>query len=223
MLKGIIFDLDGVITDTAKYHFQAWKELGEKLNIKIDKEFNEKLKGVSRMDSLNLILEHYGLEDNYSEEEKIKLATMKNLIYQELIGEVTPEDLLPGISLLLQEAQKENIKMAIASASHNGPFLLKKLEIEDYFDVVVDPAELKNGKPNPEIFLKATELLSLKTNEVVGIEDALAGIESINNAGIFSIAVGDMDLLSTANVVESRTDNITLSGIKKELKDYSKI
>ncbi|MHA6603768.1 beta-phosphoglucomutase [Aerococcus urinae] len=221
VIKGILFDLDGVITDTAEFHYQAWKQLAKELNIIINRNFNEKLKGISRMESLNKILEYGNRYDDFTNDEKLKLTDKKNEHYIELIKTISSKDLLPGIKTLLKDSHAENIKMSIASASKNAPFILKQLGIEKYFDAIVDPSSLQKGKPDPEIFLKATSLLGLKTTEVVGIEDSIAGVDSINNANIFSIGVGDKRDLKEADIVVPNTENLSLNVIKKEFARFS--
>lgn len=223
MLKGIIFDLDGILTDTVDFHFRAWQEISSELNIKIDETFNEKLKGVSRLDSLNLILEKGNKKEKYTADEKKVITEKKNQIYINLIQQLKPNDILPGMKELLEDIKTNNIKMAIASASKNAPYILKKLEIDAYFDAIVNPEKLKKGKPDPQIFSTAVKLLQLKNNEVVGIEDSSAGIESINRAGIYSIAVGDNNDLSNANIVIKSTQELTLDLIKKNLKQEEKV
>lgn len=209
MIKGLIFDLDGVITDTAEYHYLAWKSLAEKIDISIDRKFNEQLKGISRMESLELILQHGNKADAYTDAEKEELATQKNEEYKEYIKEITPADLLPGIDTLLKEAKERGMGMALASASKNGPEIMKRLEIEDLFDGVVDPASLKAGKPDPEIFFRGAEILGLSVDECIGLEDAEAGIESINGAGMFSVGVGSKEAMKEADyAVESTADLI---------------
>lgn len=215
MLRGLIFDLDGVITDTAEFHFQAWQVLAEDLGVALTREFNENLKGVSRGESLNRILALGQLEDAFSEQEKEALAAKKNDYYLTLIEQITPKDLLPGIPSLLQDAKREDMRIALASASKNGPVILEKLQIEHFFDAIVDPAALQHGKPHPEIFEQARRKLDLRTTEVVGIEDAYSGIQSINGAGIFSIGVGSTDSMKEADFVVADTAELTLELIKE--------
>ncbi|GEK89584.1 beta-phosphoglucomutase [Alkalibacterium putridalgicola] len=214
MIKGLIFDLDGVITDTAEYHYLAWKSLAKKLGIEMDREFNEQLKGISRMESLDLILKHGNKENDYTEEEKQELATQKNEEYQHYIEEITHNDLLPGIETLLKEAKEKGIGMALASASKNGPKIIRQLEIDELFDgTVVDPASLSAGKPDPEIFIKGAEVLGLKPEECVGLEDAEAGVESINAAGMFSVGVGSEAAMHKADYIVKDTKELTLDKI----------
>lgn len=213
MIKGLIFDLDGVITDTAEYHYLAWKSLAEKIGIEIDREFNEQLKGISRMESLDLILKHGNKEQSYTEAEKEELATQKNEEYKESIKEITPDDLLPGIEKLLKEAKEKNLGLVLASASKNGPAIMENLQITDLFDGIVDPASLKAGKPDPEIFIRGAEMLGLETEECVGLEDAEAGIESINGANMFSVGVGSKEAMKQADYAVEDTSKLDLNTI----------
>lgn len=215
MIKGFIFDLDGVLTDTAEYHYLAWKKLADRLGIQLDREMNEQLKGISRMDSLDRILAIGNQMDRYTLEEKEKLADEKNEDYKELILEVTPNDLLPGIANLLADLRAKDIRLALASASKNGPVIMERLGIADMFDTVVDPATLAKGKPDPEIFIKGAQQLNLKPIECVGVEDAQAGIESINAAGIFSVGVGTKEMMKEADYAVTSTQELKLEEILK--------
>lgn len=189
-LKGVLFDLDGVITDTAHYHYLAWKKTAESIGIEFDEVFNENLKGVSRIDSLLLILKKDNRENDFTEEEIEALAADKNEFYVSLLQEITPADVLPGIKELIVALKKQNLKCAIASVSKNARTVLSALGMEQEFDYIVDAAKITKSKPNPEIFIEATRGLGLKSSEVIGIEDAQAGIEAINAAGIISVGVG---------------------------------
>lgn len=207
MKKGFVFDLDGVITDTAKYHYIAWKELASEIGIEIDLKFNEQLKGISRMDSLERILTLGNKNDAYTEVEKEALATKKNTHYVQLLQSLTPDDLLPGVKTFLDEAKAKNIPCAIASASKNAPFILDKLGVMQDFDTIVDPATLKKGKPDPEIFIQAALALGIEPTEAVGFEDAQAGIDGIKAAGMYAVGVYSGEELHGADViVEKLTD-----------------
>ncbi|MBM5720155.1 beta-phosphoglucomutase [Listeria ivanovii] len=189
-LKGVLFDLDGVITDTAHYHYLAWKKTAESIGIEFDEAFNENLKGVSRMDSLLLILKKDNRENDFTKEELEKLAADKNEFYVSLLQEISPADVLPGIKELIVALKKQNLKCAIASVSKNARTVLSALGMEQNFDYIVDAAKITKSKPDPEIFIEATRGLGLTPSEVVGIEDAQAGIEAINAANIVSVGVG---------------------------------
>lgn len=203
MIKGIIFDLDGVIVDTAKYHFLAWERLAKELNIEFTHEDNEKLKGVSRMNSLDIILEK-GTKI-LSEEEKIKYATQKNNWYVDYLNELKEDEILDGILDLLKLLKEKNIKVALGSASKNAPFILKKLNLESYFDSVVDGNSVSNAKPDPEVFLEAAKKLNLESNDCLVIEDAAAGVKAAINANMKVIGIGNKAILSEANIVFSNT------------------
>ena len=209
-MKAVLFDLDGVITDTAVYHYHAWKALGEKIGIEIDEEFNEELKGVSRTDSLNRILAKGNKEEAYSQTEKETMAAEKNELYKTMIEEMSPKDILPGIEALLDGLKERNILIGLASASQNGPTILEKLQLTDYFDEIVDPAKLKAGKPDPEIFLTGAKDLGVKPQDCVGVEDAAAGVEAIAAADMVSVGVGDADTLGKATKVVPETGALTV-------------
>lgn len=219
MIEAIIFDLDGVITDTAKYHYLAWKELGSKIDIEIDEEVNESLKGISRMESLERILAYGNKESEFSSEEKLDMANNKNDYYISLIQNLTPKDILPGIECLLNEIKSKSIKIGLASASKNAISVLTNLKLIDCFDFIADASKCKNSKPAPDIFLMAAEGLNVEPKNCIGIEDASSGIDAINSAGMYSVGVGDFKTLSKANYVVDKTDNLTLSNI---LSEYNK-
>jgi beta-phosphoglucomutase len=199
-LKAVIFDLDGVITDSAKYHYLAWKELADELGIPFDEEYNEKLKGVSRMESLDLILAN-GRGRVWSEEEKVRMAEKKNDNYKELIKQITPADLLPGIEEFLRELRDNGIRIALASVSKNAPFILHQLELEEYFDYVADAAKVEHAKPFPDIFLAGMNAFGLRPEECVGIEDARTGIEAIHRAGMKAVGVGTPSEMEEADFI----------------------
>lgn len=211
-IKLFVFDLDGVLTETSQQHYLAWKELADELGIEIDHEFNETLKGVSRMDSLDRILARGDQQDKYTSEEKIALATKKNTNYQSMIQAFTRDQLFDGVYDLLLELKNKGIKIALGSASKNGPKLLDAMGITDLFDYVVNPATVR-GKPHPDIFLKACEVLQVDPSEAVGVEDAVSGVEAIKKAGMFAIGIGDSKILSQADIVYPETKNIRLNDI----------
>lgn len=214
-MKAVLFDLDGVITDTAIYHYQAWKEMASKLGIEIDEVFNEQLKGVSRMDSLQLILEKGGLGNRYSESEKVKMADDKNIVYKQMIEKVSPKDLLPGIKELLKDLKDKGVLLGLASASQNGPVILDRLEVTQYFNTIVNPAELRVGKPDPEIFVKGAQQLGVNPKDCVGVEDAAAGVQAINGAGMVSVAIGNQTTLAAANIVVPATEDVSADLLEK--------
>lgn len=215
MKKGLIFDLDGVLTDTAKYHYLAWKELASSLGITIDLAFNEELKGISRMDSLERILAYGNQENRYSQAEKETFATEKNQAYVALLQQLTPADLLPGVAEFLADAKKHHLPCGVASASKNAPFILEKLGIADSFAVIVDPDSLTKGKPDPEIFLKAAEGLGISPAEAVAFEDAQAGVDGIKAAGMYAVAVVEVEPLKGADRWVHRLDELAVADLIK--------
>lgn len=198
-MRGFVFDLDGVLADTAKYHYMAWRQLAAELGITIDKQFNEQLKGISREESLERILIYGGKSEIFSDAEKAELAEKKNRHYVELLAELTPEEVLPGVRYFLMNVRRLEIPCAVASASKNAPLILTKLAINDYFVGVVDPATLTKGKPDPEIFIKAAQLMALQPAEVIGFEDVQAGIDGIKGCGMYAIGIGDTQQLKGAD------------------------
>ena len=210
-MKLVIFDMDGVLTESSRQHFEAWRALARELGIEIDLEFNEKLKGVSRIESLERILEHGGKRELYTGEEINTLANKKNEHYKELITHFTRDNLFEGVIKHFNYLKNNGIKIAIGSASKNAPFLLKAMEIDSFVDYIVNPAEIKNGKPAPDIFLKAAEALGIAPSECIGVEDAEAGVEAIKAAGMFAIGVGREEDLPLADVVYEHTKDIDFS------------
>ncbi len=202
-VKAILFDLDGVITDTAKYHFNAWKKAAAKIGIDLDDSFEEKLKGVSREESLSLILDYN--KKGLSDEEFKEILKYKNDLYLSSLKELTNSDILEGIKELFEKLSFNKIKIVIASGSKNAPYIIGKLDLNSYIDAIVDPSCLKS-KPNPDIFLKAVELSGVDKDNCIAIEDAQSGIDAINKAKIFSVAIGD---LKEANLKLNSTKDLT--------------
>ena len=203
--KAFIFDLDGVLTDTAEYHYQAWKNLADRLDMKFDRKDNERLKGVSRQQSLEIILNINEKEHFFRENEKQRLAEEKNEEYVRLIRQVKPGDILPGILPFLEEAKGQGLKLAVASASKNAGTVLHGLGIEKMFDYIADAAKINHTKPDPEVFLNCAAHLGISPGACVGFEDAQAGIEAIHAAGMYAVGIGvdvttrrpDLELEST--------------------------
>lgn len=207
VVKGVLFDLDGVICDTAHYHYLAWKKLANHLGGDIDEGFNESLKGISREESLKLILEK--LNQELDEEEFAKMTKMKNIWYLEMLEQLSPADILPGINEFIEELKQKGVKIAIASASQNAPFILEKIKLDHLIDTIADPRQVKNNKPAPDIFLLAAKQINLKPEECIGVEDSQAGINALNAGSIKSIAIGSnltgatMNLPTTAKLTTS--------------------
>ena len=213
-IKGILLDLDGVITETAEYHYQAWKELASEIGITIDRQFNECLKGVSRMDSLELILRHGGVADQYSDEEKAALAERKNRRYSELLKNLTPDNVLPGIRTFLQEARADGMKLGLASASKNARAIMDALNLTQSIDFIADAAAARS-KPAPDIFLLAAEGLGLLPENCIGIEDASAGIKAIHAAGMRAVGIGDVATLHEADLLLPETGQLVYGHVKR--------
>jgi beta-phosphoglucomutase len=205
--------LDGVITDTAQLHGQAWHKTADSVNTEWTSELAAGLKGISRMDSLEMILAAGGHAGEYTQAQKEQLAEDKNNYYKTLIATLTPADILPGMAAFLKELKDGGYKLSVASASKNAPTILKGLGISDLFDGIVDPASLHAGKPDPEIFAKGAELLNLQPNEVIGLEDSTAGLKSINGAGEVSLGIGDAQEMHEANIIFADTSMVSLANI----------
>lgn len=188
MRKGILFDLDGVICFTDQYHYRAWKSLADRLGIYFDAAINDRLRGVGRMESLDIILEKS--EKIYSEQEKKAFADEKNEIYKELLRQMTPEDLPEEVSRTLKELRRRKVLMAIGSSSKNTRLILKQIGLDGFFDAVIDGNRIKNSKPDPEVFIKAAEALGLAREECLVVEDAKAGIEAAHAGNIKAAAIG---------------------------------
>lgn len=186
-----IFDLDGVITETSTAHFYAWKELANEMGFDIPLEVMDKVRGIPRMEALDIVLTYNTSNNDFDLDYKEKLANRKNQIYLNKISNYNRSNLNDGVIELFNFLKEHNKKIALASSSRNAEYLLKALKIEEYFDAVVDPSTIKNGKPAPDIFLKACDLLNIPPEKSIGIEDSQAGIESIIKAGLTPIGIGD--------------------------------
>ena len=189
MIKGIIFDLDGVLAFSDKYHYKAWKFIADKEGIYFDEIINNRLRGVSRMESLDIILEKASKE--YTEEEKLNLATVKNNLYVEYLDELKPSDIYLDTRKTLDILKEKGIKLAIGSSSKNTLKILTKTDLLHYFDVIVDGNKIKNSKPHPEVFLKAKDELNLEKEECLVIEDAFSGVDAAKDGGIKAVGIGD--------------------------------
>lgn len=212
-MKGFIFDLDGVIVDTAKFHFLAWKKAAGFFGFDLTLELNEKLKGVSRMDSLNKILGWAGVRISADEFEK--LANEKNEDYLSYVESMTERDILPGVSKFLEELKKSGYPIALGSASKNAPAILHKTGLYNMFDAIVDGNSVATAKPDPEVFLIAAKKIGMKPKDCVVFEDSEAGIEAANTAGMVSVGLGDKKNLGNADYVFSNMTEIDLKMIKK--------
>jgi beta-phosphoglucomutase len=207
-ISAVIFDLDGVIVSTDEYHYQAWKQISYQEGIFFDRNINERLRGVSRMESLEIILSHSG--KNYSEREKEVLAQQKNDVYCELLNKLSPNDILPGVINLLLSLKAKHIKIAIGSSSKNTPFILKQIGLTANFDAIADGNGIKNSKPDPEVFLLAAEKLGVRPEECVVIEDAQAGIDAAIAAGMIAVGVGSAANCFNAHIKLTDLSNVNI-------------
>ncbi|MES2874621.1 MAG: beta-phosphoglucomutase [Bacteroidota bacterium] len=207
-----IFDLDGVIVDTATYHYEAWKRLANSLGFDFTHEQNEQLKGISRMDSLDLVLGWGNTQK--SPVEKIQLAQQKNAWYLELIGQMKADEILPGVRQFIEELKAAGVRIALGSASKNSAEILERTGISDFFDVIVDGNSVSRSKPDPEVFSRGAELLGLAPESCVVIEDAAAGVEAAHRAGMKVIGIGDPQVLKNADLVIPGTQKLNIDDLK---------
>ena len=215
--KGFIFDLDGVIVDTAKYHFLAWQKIAKHLDIEFTHEDNEKLKGVSRVRSLDIILE-LG-EIRATQEDKDKWLIQKNEDYLSYLVDMDESELLPGVLPILKFLKEQNQPIALGSASKNARPILEKTGILDYFDAIVDGNDVSNAKPDPEVFLIAAQLLNTKPEDSIVFEDSVAGIQAANIGGMVSVGIGEKSILHEAKYIFRDFTQIDKSFIENLLKD----
>jgi beta-phosphoglucomutase len=187
-IKAVIFDLDGVIVSTDEYHFQAWKRLADSLGIPFGRELNDRLRGVSRMESLEIMLEKSA--KRYSLDEKRELTERKNAYYRELLKGLSPADILPGVVEMIKELKDRQVKVAIGSSSKNARSILRAVGLEDEFDVIADGNHVTRSKPDPEVFTIARTRLGISPDECLVVEDAPAGVEAGLAAGMEVLAVG---------------------------------
>jgi beta-phosphoglucomutase len=211
-IRACIFDLDGVIVDTAKYHFLAWKRLAEQLGINFTEKDNERIKGVSRMESLEILLE-LG-KKSLSKNKKNELATLKNLWYNEYVSKMTPEEILPGSLDFITELNKADIRIAVGSASKNTPLILNRIGIKRLFDAVADGNNIEKAKPDPEVFLKVSAMLGIEPRECIVFEDAIAGVQAALNAGMYCIGIGSPEVLKKAHFVVKGLNEMSLEKLK---------
>lgn len=212
--QAVIFDLDGVIVSTDEFHYQAWKRMADGEGIPFNREINERLRGVSRMESLSIILEQ--AHRHYSEEEQTALAEGKNGIYKELLKELSPRDLLPGVPELLAGLQARGIKIAIGSSSKNTPFILKQIGLDQSFDAVADGNQIERSKPDPEVFLLAARKLGVDPGECVVVEDAEAGIAAALAAGMKAVGVGSASECPGAHLKAPDLSQVMIDELLKE-------
>ena len=208
MNKAVIFELDGVIVDTAKYHYKAWQNVAKVLGFQFTKEQNETLKGVSRVKSLDILIGLSG--KTISNKEKEALLISKNEEYLISVAEMQADEILDGIVEVLDYLDENKIKYALGSASKNAPLILKKVGLFDRFIAIVDGNDVSKAKPNPEVFLIAAKKLDLNPENCIVIEDAVAGVTAANAANMLSIGIGEQDILSHADIILKDTSRLTI-------------
>jgi len=211
--KAFIFDLDGVIVDTAKYHYLAWKELANKLGFDFTMEQNERLKGVSRVRSLEILLDIGKV--HLEEDQKSKYLKEKNEQYLQYIAKMDHTEILPGIDDLLHYLKLNKIPFSLGSASKNARLILEILDLIGLFDAIVDGNDVSTAKPDPEVFLLAAEKLGMRPEECIVIEDAQAGIEAANKADMISIGIGDANVLHEADFMLNNTSELTIDFVQE--------
>ena len=201
--KAVIFDLDGVIVCTDECHYKGWKKLADEENIYFDREINQRLRGVSRMESLEIVLER--AKKSYTAEEKAEMAERKNNYYREYIKGLTPADVLPGVMDFCEFLRANGVKLAIGSSSKNTPAILKGIGLDTYFDAVADGNQITKSKPDPEVFLLAAKLVGIDPADCMVVEDAEAGVEAA--------LAGGMDVLGLGEAVENSNATYKASGL----------
>ncbi|MAO18287.1 beta-phosphoglucomutase [Muricauda ruestringensis] len=217
MIKGFIFDLDGVITDTAELHYDAWKKLADEMGWEFDRDVNEKLRGISRMDSIKAIMDHNGV--SLDENTIVELATKKNDIYVNSLDGMTQEDYLPGARELLTHLRSEGFSVALGSASKNANKVLQQLKATHYFDVIGDGNSVSKSKPAPDIFLFASEKLGLRPENCIVFEDAEKGIDAAKAGNFHSVGIGPEERVGHADIRFDTMKEATLFEVKSHFKD----
>ena len=217
MIKGFIFDLDGVITDTAELHYEAWKKLADEMGWEFDRELNEKLRGISRLDSIKVIMDHNKV--TLDDETINKLANKKNDIYVASLDDITPEDYLPGARELLTHLRTEGFNVALGSASKNAIKVLQQLNAMMYFDVIGDGTSVNKSKPAPDIFLYGSEKMKLQPDECIVFEDAEKGIDAAKTGGFHSVGIGPKERVGHADLRFDSMAEATLFEIKSHFKE----
>lgn len=208
-LAALIFDLDGVLVDTANSHYRAWKQLADELGIAFDETANQALKGVDRLTSFDRLVAGSGR--CFTAEERVALANRKDGWYREEISRITPSELLPGARSVLAEASGVGLKLALASASRNAGLVVDRLVIREYFEVIIDPVTVPHGKPAPDLFIAAATALCVQPADCLGIEDSIAGIAAIKAASMWALGIGSDEVLSGADRVIPRISAFDLS------------
>ena len=191
-MRGVIFDLDGVLCHTDHYHYLAWKALADRLGLPFDERVNDRLRGVSRMDSLEIVLSLGEKQfTQFTQAEKEQMAEEKNRRYRSYLAKMGPEALAPGAVDVLRDLKAQGWKLAVGSSSKNAPLILERTGLEGYFDTVADGSQITRSKPDPEVFLLAARKLNLYPSECIVVEDAVAGIQAAKAGGFFAVGIGD--------------------------------
>lgn len=211
-IKACIFDLDGVIVDTAVYHYKAWRKLANQLGFDFTEEQNEELKGISRIESLKIIL-NWGSVSK-SETEMEELATLKNTWYVDMITKMTPDEILPGAKEFLELVRAHNYLTALGSASKNSETILNQIGLIDLFDALVDGNKVTKSKPNPEVFLVGARELNVKPDECVVFEDAIAGVQAAKHGNMKAVGIGKADVLTEADLVVAGLNEMTIEKLE---------
>ncbi|HEY9803710.1 MAG TPA: beta-phosphoglucomutase, partial [Leptolyngbyaceae cyanobacterium] len=217
-IRGLIFDLDGVLTDTAEYHYQAWQKLADEEGIPFNRQANEALRGVSRRASLMLIIG----DRTYSEAQIEEMMERKNRYYVELIEHITSQDLLPGAIALLDELRQAGIKIAIGSGSKNAKTVIERLGIADKVDAIVDGYSVQKPKPAPDLFLHAAHQLRLQPQQCVVVEDAKAGVEAAKAGGMWAIGLGPVERVGAADIVLPSLAGVTWAELRTKFPQAAK-
>ncbi len=217
MIACCLFDLDGVLVDTARFHYRAWADLAHDLGFEFTPEQGEATKGVSRMASLDIVLRAGRLENRFSQEEKERLAAEKNARYLGYVSTMTPDDVLPGVRDFLADLKRHGVKIALGSASKNAGTILDRCALRDVFDAIVDGTLVSRAKPDPEVFAKGAELLNMAPEVCVVFEDAAAGIEAAARAGMRSVGVGGDRSLARATTGITTFENFTYEALCKAI------
>ncbi len=216
-VKAVIFDLDGVITSTSEEHFLAWTKLAKEFGRELSPGVFHAVKGISRLESLDIVLGDIGMEKRFTQAEKLCLADRKNAIYVDMISRFDESNLAEGAAELLRLLKKNDIKIALGSVSKNSCMLLKNMKIYDCFDYIVDPSAVKHAKPAPDIFLDAARHFSFNPKYCAGVEDAAAGVQAIKAAGMFAVGIGDKDYLWQADIVYSELKGLDIYEIDEAM------
>ena len=213
MIKAFIFDLDGVITDTAEYHYLAWQKLAQQQNWLFNREINEELRGIGRLDSIKVILKHNNLLDRFTDEEALELANEKNELYVESLKNVSPNNYIPGVKKFLDDLKERDFKIALGSASKNAVQVLTQLQAMEYFDVIGDGTKVERSKPAPDVFIYAAKELGFDPQECVVVEDAASGVDAATEGGFYSVGVGPLDRIGHATIAYEDMNDVNIDEI----------